>query len=243
MSRVAIVFTLIVALTPAFASEPGQPLDCSDWVFLEPGYSCTVLPRAGYRFSQLALSPLSILDNTGAQFLAVRLWPQWDDSCGQWLNRIELLADRGDENPRVLATIQARCFDPLNDRADQITAFTPGGITGGQLQNVYFYFDAVGGRLLVALDSICRQTPGNTFCDTSGHNYSGVSWIAAISGFAPLLEIFQTYTPMQSSVLSAPQPSALPNGTAIPFQAICQLPSTVLPAQPASEHVELSNLL
>jgi len=26
--------------SPAFASNPGEPLDCSDWVFLEPGLSC-----------------------------------------------------------------------------------------------------------------------------------------------------------------------------------------------------------
>ena len=35
---------LLVLLTtfPASASDPGEPLDCSDWVFLEPGISCQV---------------------------------------------------------------------------------------------------------------------------------------------------------------------------------------------------------
>ena len=31
---------LSVVSVGAIASEPGQPLDCSDWVFLEPGFSC-----------------------------------------------------------------------------------------------------------------------------------------------------------------------------------------------------------
>ena len=31
---IAVAFTLAA---PALASEPGQPLDCSDWVFVEPG--------------------------------------------------------------------------------------------------------------------------------------------------------------------------------------------------------------
>ena len=36
-AAIAVVF---VAALPSLASEPGQPLDCSDWVFLEPGLSC-----------------------------------------------------------------------------------------------------------------------------------------------------------------------------------------------------------
>jgi hypothetical protein len=25
---------------PVWGSEPGEPLDCSDWVFVEPGFAC-----------------------------------------------------------------------------------------------------------------------------------------------------------------------------------------------------------
>src|SRR5207247_3459549 len=31
----------------AWASQPGQPLDCSDWVFSEPGHTCTVFAAVG----------------------------------------------------------------------------------------------------------------------------------------------------------------------------------------------------
>ena len=41
MSRVVGLFVLVVVVClPASASEPGQPLDCSDWWSLVPGYSC-----------------------------------------------------------------------------------------------------------------------------------------------------------------------------------------------------------
>ena len=42
----AAVLLVAFAFSGAFASEPGQPLDCSDWVFLKPGLSCTtIFPR------------------------------------------------------------------------------------------------------------------------------------------------------------------------------------------------------
>jgi len=34
------VVVIVLATFPAAASEPGQPLDCSDWVFSEPGFWC-----------------------------------------------------------------------------------------------------------------------------------------------------------------------------------------------------------
>ena len=40
--RTLIVVLAVLCFIPAWASEPGQPLDCSDWVFLEPGFSCTI---------------------------------------------------------------------------------------------------------------------------------------------------------------------------------------------------------
>ena len=41
MRRIVLSVLGLVCLLPAWASEPGQPLDCSDWVFLEPGLVCT----------------------------------------------------------------------------------------------------------------------------------------------------------------------------------------------------------
>ncbi len=60
--RVAVlVVAVVLATLPAAASEPGQPLDCSDLGPLLPGYTCTKLPigmAAGVRtFSAAAGSP------------------------------------------------------------------------------------------------------------------------------------------------------------------------------------------
>lgn len=35
------ILLAVVCVLPLWASEPGQPLDCSDMVFLKPGLSCT----------------------------------------------------------------------------------------------------------------------------------------------------------------------------------------------------------
>src|SRR5437867_2673673 len=39
--RGVLFFTLFICALAAHASEPGQPLDCSDWIILDSGYTCT----------------------------------------------------------------------------------------------------------------------------------------------------------------------------------------------------------
>src|SRR5262245_16880357 len=34
-------------LLPIWASQPGQPFDCTDWVFLTPGLTCTDIADQG----------------------------------------------------------------------------------------------------------------------------------------------------------------------------------------------------
>ena len=41
--RFSAVVLVAFACSGAFASVPGTPLDCSDWVFVEPGYTCVRL--------------------------------------------------------------------------------------------------------------------------------------------------------------------------------------------------------
>ena len=38
-----LLLPLLVFLLPAWASEPGQPLGCDDWVIVEPGLSMSTL--------------------------------------------------------------------------------------------------------------------------------------------------------------------------------------------------------
>ena len=43
--RKPLIVLAVLCFIPSWASEPGQPLDCGDWVILEPGYSCTNFAR------------------------------------------------------------------------------------------------------------------------------------------------------------------------------------------------------
>ena len=45
--RYVVGLCLLVLAAPALASNPGEPLDCSDWVFLEPGLSCSYFVAPG----------------------------------------------------------------------------------------------------------------------------------------------------------------------------------------------------
>ena len=56
----------VVCVLPVAASDPGQPLDCSDWVLLEPGYTCQALDV----FADFTKGSNLALDNTG-RFLSV----------------------------------------------------------------------------------------------------------------------------------------------------------------------------
>ena len=44
------VLLVVACVLPAWASEPGQPLDCSDMVFTEPGLTCTVVVSVSVRW-------------------------------------------------------------------------------------------------------------------------------------------------------------------------------------------------
>lgn len=71
-----ILLILLLAITaPALASDPGQPLNCSDCVFHEPGLSCTVISSVGELGTGWnAQEPFlrngsnAIVDNTGATY-------------------------------------------------------------------------------------------------------------------------------------------------------------------------------
>src|SRR5262245_5651490 len=58
------LFVLVAAAAlPSWASQPGQPLDCSDMVFLLPGYRCTVFAP----ISSTLLPESLFLDRVGNQ--------------------------------------------------------------------------------------------------------------------------------------------------------------------------------
>ena len=99
------LFLLASCLMPAGASEPGQPLDCSDWVFLEPGLSCSPwvsfpCDEADNPFCGASSVPLWAFDNAGQVYQARDTLSVRVEACGG-IDRIELIRHDGGVVSRV----------------------------------------------------------------------------------------------------------------------------------------------
>ena len=202
MSRRIIVCLVIMFWSVcAPASQPGQPLDCSDWVFLVPGLRCSM-------YSVMNALPLDSpfllkgsnmpADNTG------RLYAVTDASAYCPLGGISLQRYDG-HTVQVVAYVCQR-HSELEGDIDRIyprSAFCcpRGGPTEypfGAVEVVTF--DAVNGRLLIPVAVNCG--PGGwAHClnypsvGGDGNHGGDLHWIAQIEGLATLYEISQSYTP------------------------------------------------
>lgn len=198
---VAVGFAMCFSV--GLASEPGQPLDCSDWVFLEPGLSCqSVIPfpcpkdSNGQPSSCLASRDTRAVDNEG-NILRVRKVLQPSGAiCGiAPLDRLELVRQVGG-SPEVIGYVEDRCDDPVDskmDEADPVFDHAAGdSVDLGESSVVAF--DAVSGRLLVTVRSMCRTNSANQRCPVE-YREPGDVWLLAIEGFTPLFEILQSYDP------------------------------------------------
>ena len=171
-------------LLPAWASEPGEPLDCSDWVFVEPGLNCSdSVPPSDTRFLNVAAGPAAanneghLIDVDRDFFLpACGSNPLMRVSVVQWDGQVE----------RTLAYVDERCVDPVLGKVDR---FLPRA--GGPIDTYRFTFDAVNGRILVPVEARCDEA-GQSSCQ-EGH-YGSVK-IAEIGGLTTLFEVLQTYDP------------------------------------------------
>ena len=112
--RTLIVVLAVLCFIPSWASDPGGPHDCSDWVFLEPGLSCTTLipypcdldgPGG---IEACTNTSGDDLDNTGRLF--VLRGTQFAPACGVtsglnlWRWELLLLSDDGSET--VIAVVE-----------------------------------------------------------------------------------------------------------------------------------------
>lgn len=201
MRLLALFVTAGFSLCPAVASEPGQPLDCSDMVFLLPGHTCTQVPVVESRKGSN-----SVVDNEG------RLLTVADSNGGGWL---QVIADDLKTGSRtVVAEVNSR--PGPNDTFDYIR--TSKGCTSGPIgtfpcSNYESYvsdatwFDALGGSLYVPYTAFCHRVPTSGDCQ-----YFSSSSVFQIDGFSRLFEIFETYTPTPSTwqFRSPAHPEGLP---------------------------------
>jgi hypothetical protein len=186
----------------AYASEPGQPLDCTDMVFDQPGYSCsTANPQLANR-----KGPNSVIDNSGrlitatdgASWGAESLWIYVVDPISG--NQVELARIMSRPGPNGtydgILTSKSCSSGPLGN-------FSCGNYVS--YESDVLWFDPVAGALFIPTMAHCSPSP----C-TYGAGGGGA--VLRIDGFARLFDIFQSYQP-QAGPLSFRVP-AMPDGLA-----------------------------
>ena len=182
--RKPLIVLAVLCLLPAWASEPGEPLDCSDWVFLEPGLSCsTLIPYpcdldgpGGSPYSEACLILVRHLSNTSTMILTrgVVLGPACGVQSGLERRRHEIytLDDIGTET--LLAHVDERC----------------NGTTSTDLINsLAISFDPIRGALLVGVFNSSAANPAEN------ETYVAAPQRIIITGLTTLFEVIQTFEP------------------------------------------------
>lgn len=186
--RIVTFAFLVLFMLPAWASEPGQPIDCSDWVPSIPGLSCTAMPGwvAGAGPEQTR-----VLDNQG-----LMLWfPRADQPVGYCgVNELRpRLLERYDYESGTRETIGQflpQCAGTGPDNYGIIDELYCLWSDGPLFSGCQLFFDEEKGRLLIPVQSSCYDEGWTGQCA-----YNENRWVIAISGFTTTFDILQTYTP------------------------------------------------
>lgn len=193
MKSLAIALAVLVPVM-AVASEPGQPLDCSDWVFPGQGLTCSVVIPSTHANLEYLVShdEVAFVDNLGRLF---RLGVAYIGNCGSLqLFRHELVFRTLPFTDTVVASVDDRCVDPVYSWVDQLAI-------QGQL------WDSIAGRVLIHVYPRCDGWPPPGACQ----DYTGGVQLIGIDGFAPLLEVVQSYAPTTPISFVIPKlPEGLP---------------------------------
>lgn len=178
---------LLIALAPAWASEPGQPLDASDWVILDPRltietvleYPCKIEgtnqpePGCGIAGAGNVLVEGDILFHRKVQLT-------FNDECGcsENLFRIDIVRIKPDGTQRRIAYVKYRCNLAEAEFTDRIS------VTG-------LWFDPVRGRIsvLTNMTGVNLQDDGPGLCTTTQAYPSGYSKFQ-IGGLRSLVGLF-----------------------------------------------------
>jgi hypothetical protein len=181
--KYAAVLAVAIACSCAFASEPGQPLDCSDWIITEPGISCGVAIPPDCASESACIRGVPIVSDNVGRLLYIRGGVPIGNCGPEVLYRTAIVA-RSTSAPgeTLIATINDRC-NPAGgtDSLAPNESSEPPDILPIKSAVV---FDPAGGRLLVPVRSYTR-----------GGTYSSRVWLASLGGFATTFEVLQSFTP------------------------------------------------
>lgn len=205
MYRRLVVVAAIGWLTAtAWASEPGQPLDCSDWVFLEPGLSCrTVIPWPCAPLGALdQVDPLCNRGNRRAtdtlgRLLQVR-FVKGTHPCGGGKDRLELVAYGSAGQVMVLGFVETR--GPFGDRSYDMPAAALPTESGLAYAESAITFDSKSGIAYISAASYCYACVANGSCSGAYGNGDIRPYYFAVDGFPTDFEILQTYSPGLNSL-------------------------------------------
>jgi hypothetical protein len=182
--RLTVALLAIAVLSPALASQPGQPLDCSDWVFLEPGYSCIerlTCDDSDFGGRCYVGTAVAHIDVASAVVRAVTA--STGTICGHTsLNRVEVF--RETDTRTVIGYIDDRCVDPATDRIDGFSFQVADGAS---------LFDASRGQVVFPGVSYSAPLNPSSF-------YPKLWKLYAIAGFATTFDVLQTYSPPPSEL-------------------------------------------
>ena len=172
-----VVLFVTVCLLPAWASSPGQPLDCSDWVILEPGISCsTIIPYpCPLPSPQCYTSSQTNIDNEGTAFYIAEtlLGDGACSDCGHCIFRRELSRITPQGDITLIAYVDERC-----NGLDEVD----------QAQNVGVGFDPYSGSLYVFFQNISKGA------------YPAAWQKLGLDGFATVFDVLQTFTPTADAI-------------------------------------------
>jgi hypothetical protein len=185
--RLAVALFAAAIASPAVASQPGQPLDCSDWQFVQPGFACqewkVCEPSRCYLGTQDRL-----VENSGT-ILYLERGVSTGSSCGVTPLRRTQIVRESATGPEVLAFVDDRCVEPVSehgDSTDYVDARTP------------ILFDAVRGSLRI--DALSANTRAD---------YGSRASVLEFVGFAPLFDVLQSFAPSSDVSFRVP---AMPEG-------------------------------
>lgn len=199
--RFAACLLVAFACSGALASEPGTPIDCSDLIWLLPGYSCSLYmphdPTPNWRTWMGGKGANEIADNEG--HLVALHFTYIEPFTGDAIltrARTSLVRTNG-QNEETIGYFEDRAYGPARDHLRPVFSFDFQQARGeetdhGGLSIEPIVFDAVNGRLLIPVRSLCSP------CGNPGYVEQRVIFV--ISGFAPLFEILQSYTPQPSAL-------------------------------------------
>lgn len=198
MRGILITCTVLATVSISTASQPGQPLDCSDWAFVAPGITCGVaVPYGGCPDAGPSPPPICVNAGGAAALSDGRIVgfesADLPYSCGPtWTwppQQVRLVAYRGNV-PEIIAHVNERCVSA--HRMDRIiTNGLVHDVTNGVLHGLFRVSCESDGAESCPMD---YDRDGTVDADPGA---TKVVW--TFSGFPTLFDMLHSFAPNRLS--------------------------------------------